>query len=294
MSRDAAATIADARTVGQFLTDYHALWQRHFPALNKRAHRHVLFAARTSGSEGVACRTIHRALYGADGTDIRTCVERVKDCEKDGFIRVVDPSYAPCEASAGCLILPTPRLLEHFDRHYWDVWGELSALCGDGNAQSSCSNATISELFATLAAYDQKWREASEFVARQKGLAPMQLSDAADHLATYQYWAIVMLLWRVSAWGGESSSAEALVIDEVNSRMWDTLQLGHLAIKERVDNLIRWGFLAEQTIRKRKAVSLTPLAGEAITQNLAQTKPLLAALYRCLADWRRPSIAAEG
>ena len=57
--------------------------------------------------------------------------------------------------------------------------------------------------------------------------------------------------------------------------MWDVLRLGHLAIKERVGNLIRWGFFAEQTIKKHKAVALTPVAGSAISESLAATKPLL-------------------
>ena len=110
---------------------------------------------------------------------------------------------------------------------------------------------------------------------------PRRLSNlfAMDHLVTYQYWAIVMLLWSASPFGGGRQDAPALVIDEINSRMWDTLRLGHLAIKERVGNLIRWGFFAEQTIKKHKAVSLTPVAGSAISENLAATKPLLHELY---------------
>jgi hypothetical protein len=61
--------------------------------------------------------------------------------------------------------------------------------------------------------------------------------------------------------------------------MWDALRLGHLAIKERVSNLIRWGFFVEQTIKKHKAVALTPVAGSAISGSLAETKPILHDLY---------------
>jgi hypothetical protein len=49
--------------------------------------------------------------------------------------------------------------------------------------------------------------------------------------------------------------------------------------KERVANLIRWGFFAEQTIKKHKAVALTPVAGSAISASLSATKPLLHELY---------------
>jgi hypothetical protein len=99
-----------------------------------------------------------------------------------------------------------------------------------------------------------------------------------DHLVTYQYWAIVMLLWSASSFGNDLGGPSALVVDEIISRMWDTLRLGHLAIKERVGNLIRWGFFAEETIKKHKAVSLTPFAGAAITTGLAEMMPVLADL----------------
>src|SRR6266699_1768390 len=61
------------RVAAQFLCEYHKIWQRHFPGLNKRAHWHVIFSARTGLKEGVSCRSIHRTLYGFYGTDIRTC-----------------------------------------------------------------------------------------------------------------------------------------------------------------------------------------------------------------------------
>ena len=82
-----------------------------------------------------------------------------------------------------------------------------------------------------------------------------------------------------SAFGSDRTGSAALVIDEIISRMWDRLRLGHLAIKERVTNLVRWGFFAEETIKKHKAVALTRIAGEAISAGLAETRPLLADLH---------------
>ena len=138
-----------------------------------------------------------------------------------------------------------------------------------------CSDTAIAAIFSFFGAYDQKWRETCEFVVRQKGLTPAHVNDAMDHLVTYQYWAIVMLLWWASPFGSSDANSPALVIDEINSRMWDALRLGHLAIKERVGNLIRWGFFTEQTIKRHKAVVLTPIAGSAISKSLANSKPLL-------------------
>jgi hypothetical protein len=273
----------DDRVVARFLCEYHKIWQKHFPGLNKRAHWHVIFSARTGPKEGVSCRSIHRTLYGFYGTDIRTCIERVKDCERDGFIGVVDPSNQPCAASPGCMVAGTGKLNESFDRHCSDTMAELAAAFGGLEHRHfpmlKCDRAAIAAIFNFLGAHDQKWRETSELVVRQKGLTPAHVNDAMDHLVTYQYWAIIMLLWWASPFGSDQPSSSALVIDEINSRMWDALHLGHLAIKERVDNLIRWGFFAEQTIKRHKAVALTPVAGSATSKSLAETKPLLLDLH---------------
>jgi hypothetical protein len=99
-----------------------------------------------------------------------------------------------------------------------------------------------------------------------------------DHLVTYQYWAIVMLLWSSSPFGSDQpASPPALVVDGSTAGC-GTLGLGHLAIK-RVGNLIRWGFFAEQTIKKHKAVALTPVAGPAIGKAW-RDKPLLQGFSR--------------
>src|ERR1700739_4848158 len=114
------------RVAARFLCKYHKIGQKHFPGLNKRAHWHVMFSARRSPEEGVSCRSIHRTLYGLYGTDIRTCIERIRDCEKDGFVRVLGASGEPCAASPTSLIAATDKLHEGFDRHCRET---IAALC---------------------------------------------------------------------------------------------------------------------------------------------------------------------
>jgi hypothetical protein len=271
------------RTAARFLCEYHKIWENYFPGLNKRAHWHVIFAARCSSQDAVSCRSLHRTLYGLYGTDIRTCIERVKDCEKDGFVRVVDASGQPCAASSASSVAATEKLYESFDRHCRDTIDEIRAVFANRETtrwpRIECDGAAISAILHFFNGYDQKWRETCEHVVKRKGLTPAHVDDAMDHLVTYQYWAILMLIWGASSYGTDDARSPALVIDEINSRMWDVLRLGHLAIKERVGNLIRWGFFAEQTIKKHKAVTLTPVAGEAISESLAATKPLLRELH---------------
>jgi len=271
------------RVAARFLCEYHKIWQKHFPGLNKRAHWHVIFSARTNADQGVSCRSIHRTVYGFYGTDIRTCIERLKDCQADGFINIRDASNRPCPATPACFVIATSKLLKSFDQHARDAIDELCAAFDSREQRllppAECDDATIASIFGFFGAYDQKWRQTCEFVVRQKGLTPAHVNDAMDHLVTYQYWAILMLLWWASPFAGDNANSPALVIDEINSRMWDVLRLGHLAIKERVDNLMRWGFFTEQTIKKHKAVALTQVAGAAISKSLAETKPLLRELH---------------
>jgi hypothetical protein len=270
----------DESVVAQFLTEYYKNWQGNFPGLNKRAHWHVIFSARRAGDEGVSCRAIHRVLYGFYGTDIRTCIERINDCERDGFVEVFDAAARPCQASAGCLIGATDKLRECFDRHCRSAIDEMRAAFGGEERRLGppirCDDVAVAAIFQFFGAYDQKWRDNAEAVVRQKRLTPAYHNDAMDHLVTYQYWAIAMLMWSASSAGG----APALVVDEINSKMWDALRLGHLAIRERVGNLIRWGFFSELTIKKHKAVAITPFAGAEIGRGLAETRPVLEQLYR--------------
>lgn len=285
------------RVVARFLLEYYNIWEKYFPGLNKRAHWHVIFMARTGDEGGVSSRAVHRTLYGSYGTDIRTCIERIKDCERDGFIRVFDDANRECAASAACHIGATAQLFERFDGHCRDTLSEICEAAADKIASRgrmiACDDAVISEIYRFFGACDRNWRETCEHVVRKKGLTPAHVEDAMDHLVTYQYWAIVMLLWSASAHGSDRPAAEALVIDEIISRMWDRLHLGHLAIKERVGNLIRWGFFTEQTIKKHKAVSLTPFAGEAISAGLAETRPLLADLHGRLVPHHIATIAGK-
>lgn len=287
MDPDYTELKSDDRVVAQFLRNYHQIWQRHFPDLIKRGHWHAILQARLAGpDQGVSCRSLHRALYGAYGTDIRTCIERIKECEDGGFLRVVDPSLQECTVSASCVFLPTEKLRECFDRHCYETIVEVYSVFGDRPAESAGALAASGDAAASLVGFfggcDRKWREASDFVFRRKGLTIAYADDAMNHLVTYQYWAIVMLLWATGAVSQSGGAAPAMVVDEIISKMWEALKLGHLAIKERVDNLIRWGFFEERTLKKHKAVLLTAAASEATSRSLAETMPLLRGLYQKL------------
>ena len=154
MNSDVAEAEAAEQVVARFLCGYHKIWQNYFPGLNKRAHWHVMFSARCGPDEGVSCRSIHRTLYGLYGTDIRTCIERIRDCENDGFVRVLDAAGQPCAASPTSLIAATDRLHEGFDRHCRETIEALCRAFGDRENSRSprfdCDRAAISAITSSL------------------------------------------------------------------------------------------------------------------------------------------------
>jgi len=286
MSAAVSTIDSPQRVAAHFLVQYYNIWDKYFPGLNKRAHWHVIFMARTCDSLGISSRAIHRTLYGSYGTDIRTCIERIKDCERSGVIQVFDATRRPCVANAACLIGPTERLLQSFDAHCRDALDEVRVAAGGevhrNGVDIERNDRVIWEIYHFFGACDRKWRDICEAVIKKRGLTPAHVEDAMDHLVTYQYWAIIMLLWVANACRDQGTAPVALVVDEIISRMWDRLRLGHLAIRERVTNLIRWGFFAEETIKKHKAVSLLGMADDAISAGLAEMQPYLLGLHKRL------------
>ena len=133
------------------MLEYYGIWEKFFPGLNKGAHRHVIFMARTNSEAGISSRAIHLTLYGSYGTDIRTCIERIKDCQSEGFIRVFDAANRECAAAPGCLIGATDKLCGSFEAHWRDTLDEICAVAGHELrpplAAPPCGAAAISEIY---------------------------------------------------------------------------------------------------------------------------------------------------
>jgi hypothetical protein len=282
MSADYAALTSDDRIVGEFLQNYYKIWDSSFPNLNRRAHWHAIFALSCSINQAISLKSIHRVLYGGYGMDIRTCIERLRECEHEGVI-TLEEMAGEGKLSANSLVAATDKLHDSFTRHCQDAVREICCAFGGAETMPQLTNGggerAMHAIHTFFMAYDEKWREACDVVLKEKGLTFAHVDAASKHLVTHSYWAIVMFLWARAAYEADCANPPAMIVDEINSKMWDTLRLGHLAIKERVDNLIRWGFFIERSIKKHKAVSLTPVACAAMRRSLTETKPLLRALH---------------
>ena len=112
------------REVVRFLSAYQTIWHAHFPSLFRRAQWHIVTHLCTSGREGAAVGELYGLVKQVFLLDNSTVKERILEI-KEQQLCVVDPANAAL--SARSVIVPTPALLDLFDRHLLALAKELCA-----------------------------------------------------------------------------------------------------------------------------------------------------------------------
>src|SRR5690242_702443 len=112
------------REVVRFLSTYQTIWHAHFPSLFRRAQWHIVTHLCTRGREGAAVGEIYGLVKQVFLLDDSTVKERILEI-KEQQLCAFDPPDAPL--SARSVIVPTPALLELFDRHLLALAKELCA-----------------------------------------------------------------------------------------------------------------------------------------------------------------------
>ncbi len=110
--------------VVRFLSAYQTIWHAHFPSLFRRAQWHIVTHLCTTGREGAAVGELYGLVKQVFLLDDSTVKERILEI-KEQQLCVVDPANAPL--SARSVVVPTPALLELFDRHLIALAKELCA-----------------------------------------------------------------------------------------------------------------------------------------------------------------------
>src|ERR1700760_536128 len=111
------------REVVRFLSAYQTIWHAHFPSLFRRAQWHIVTHLCTSGREGAAVGELYGLVKQVFLLDDSTVKERILEIQELQLC-VVDPPGAAL--SARSVVVPTPSLLELFDRHLIALGKELA------------------------------------------------------------------------------------------------------------------------------------------------------------------------
>src|ERR1700749_48636 len=110
------------REIVRFLSAYQTIWHAHFPSLFRRAQWHIVTHLCTNGREGSAVGELYGLVKQVFLLDDSTVKERILEIREQQLC-VVDPPKAAL--SARSVIVPTPALLDLFDRHLLALAKEL-------------------------------------------------------------------------------------------------------------------------------------------------------------------------
>ena len=116
-----------------------AIWHAHFPSLFRRAQWHIVTHLCTSGREGAAVGELYGLVKQVFLLDDLTVKERILEI-KEQQLCVVDPPSAAL--SARSVIVPTPGLLDLFDRHLLALAKELCAVAASARSGDARCAAT--------------------------------------------------------------------------------------------------------------------------------------------------------
>src|SRR3954470_4987847 len=111
------------REVVRFLSSYQTIWHAHFPSLFRRAQWHIVTHLCTQGREGAAVGELYGLVKQVFLLDDSTVKERILEI-RDLQLCVVDPPNGGL--SARSVVVPTPALLDLFDRHLLALAKELA------------------------------------------------------------------------------------------------------------------------------------------------------------------------
>src|SRR5215469_1487608 len=110
------------REVVRFLSAYQTVWHAHFPQLFRRAQWHIVTHLCTNGREGAAVGELYGLVKQVFLLDDSTVKERILEIKEQELCNVDPPNAA---LSARSVVVPTPALLELFDRHLIALAKEL-------------------------------------------------------------------------------------------------------------------------------------------------------------------------
>src|SRR5271165_6746146 len=112
------------REIVQFLSAYQAIWHAHFPTLFRRAQWHIVTHLCTKGRDGAAVGELYGLVKQVFLLDDSTVKERILEIREQQLCVVDPPGTA---LSARSIVVPTPALLDLFDRHLLALAKELCA-----------------------------------------------------------------------------------------------------------------------------------------------------------------------
>jgi hypothetical protein len=274
------------REVVRFLSAYQAIWHAHFPSLFRRAQWHIVTHLCTSGREGAAVGELYGLVKQVFLLDDSTVKERILEI-KEQKLCIVDPADAAL--SARSVVVPTPALLELFDRHLVAFGKEL---CATAATLDPALRATPPRkidvdqrniILQSLSRCRDPWRQALDRIFDAMNLSRARRVEAIRHLSSLSHWTLlhmaIELRYGVSAFAG---TEQGILADQMAANLLNLTGQNFQTTRDHIAYLISLGLLERQP-GKSLRVALSASAASELHQALGVAAAALPEVARSLA-----------
>jgi len=274
------------REVVRFLSAYQTIWHAHFPSMFRRAQWHIITHLCTTGREGAAVGELYGLVKQVFLLDDSTVKERILGIREQQLC-VVDPADAPL--SARSVIVPTPALLELFDRHLMALAKELCATATALDPAARCMPPRRLDteqrgiILQSLARCRDPWRQALDRIFDAINLSRARRVEAIRHLSSLSHWTLLHMAvehrYGVSSFPG---SERGILADQMAATLLNLTGQNFQTTRDHIAYLISLGLLERQA-GKSLRVALSDSAAAEVHQALTAASAALPEVAQALA-----------
>jgi hypothetical protein len=274
------------REVVRFLSAYQTIWHAHFPSLFRRAQWHIVTHLCTQGREGAAVGELYGLVKQVFLLDDSTVKERILEI-KELQLCVVDPPGAAL--SARSVVVPTPALLDLFDRHLIALAKELyeTAAALDPGARLAPPYRIDAEqrriILQSLERCREPWRQALDRIFDAINLSRARRVEAIRHLNSLSHWTLLHMAVEVSYGVSTFAVAEqGILADQMAATLLNLTGQNFQTTRDHISYLMSLGLLERQP-GKSLRVALSGSAANEFRQALAAASAALPDVAQTLA-----------
>jgi len=274
------------REVVRFLSAYQTIWHAHFPSLFRRAQWHIVTHLCTQGREGAAVGELYGLVKQVFLLDDSTVKERILEI-KELQLCVVDPADATL--SARSVIVPTPALLDLFDRHLIALAKELytAALALDPGTRVALPYRIDGDqrriILQALERCREPWRQALDRIFDAINLSRARRVEAIRHLNSLSHWTLlhmaVELRYGVSTFAG---GEKGILADQMAATLLNLTGQNFQTTRDHISYIMSLGLLERQP-GKSLRVALSGSAADEFHRALGTAAAALPDVARALA-----------
>jgi FHA domain len=274
------------REVVRFLSAYQTIWHAHFPSLFRRAQWHIATHLCTKGREGAAVGELYGLVKQVFLLDDSTVKERILEIKEQQLCAIDPPNAA---LSARSVIMPTPALLDLFDRHLLALAKELCATAATLDPTARCMPPPRLDaeqrgiILQSLARCREPWRQALDRIFDSINLSRARRVEAIRHLSSLSHWTLlhmaVELRYGVSSFAG---SEQGILADQMAATLLNLTGQNFQTTRDHIAYLIALGLLERQP-GKSLRVALSEQAAAEFHQALNAAAAALPDVARALA-----------